>query len=1013
MSRSFRFLPDEFATAASAALGTAGSRNPAALLVVDVDDRNDLGVRYGATFVEKAATLIFDLAGTTIRETDLLARVPHGPILVLLTGTSANEATSVAERLCAGVRAHRFPADADEAPAITVSVGIAVAPDHATEYPALLVAATETHKRVSVQGGDGASVAAPAHHEVLHRPLAIDRFAGRTGEVALLTKALEDACAGRPRTVIVSGETGTGVTALLRQLEPEVRLRGGHFLIAAASLGDVRSPYAPWPSIIRSVNRLPDPPHQSWQELQHLAPELGEPQPMVAKSGSQYRLLEELSGYVRNLAVARPVVLVLDEMQWADVTSWDALEHLVDQLDTDRLLICVALRSDVLDSEIAERRTALKRHGIVQEISLTRLTRDEVKQWLEGAFYHQPVGREFIAFLYRHTEGNPLFATHVLRSLLEEGALWHNGERWEWSPVSELRVPVGRSALIARRLSRFSSTTMAVLMTAAIIGDEFEASVVAAAGAGSEQVIRLACSEAVAAGLLRSTADRQQGSFAFCHGDVRTVLLQSISPERRREWEANVGAALERRNPQMAAAIALHYDRGGDQAKAYRYALAAASHAETMYATSAANQYLEVAARNATSPGDLAEVRVRLAHLAETTGRHDVVEELCDLAIEWFEGQGDKNRGLTLRRMRERARMELGQPARVSLDALTALDAEAKDLGFARERVAILTLASQTHGRLGDRRTAERIAAQCVEMAEQIGDRTLLAEALNRLANTVLNDTPARAHEIYARALALFETTGDVRGQARCYGNMGVAAQFESHLDEASEAFSRSIAVARAAGMPDLWGVAALNLGVLSQKCGDYDHARELFGEALALFAAVKNSEFQLFALYNMGHVERELGLWDAAAELYEATIPLAQRIGQSDVELGATAGAGLSYLESGNADQASAYYRDVVERMQSRPDWFQGREIYEALAVRVAALEGRQDEAIQRLKRALDLAESADVYSAAWLVAACARALAELDPAWVRTSIGRYLQKVNGLGYAEMTRRYEVLAKL
>jgi len=314
---------------------------------------------------------------------------------------------------------------------------------------------------------------------------------------------------------------------------------------------------------------------------------------------------------------------------------------------------------------------------------------------------------------------------------------------------------------------------------------------------------------------------------------------------------------------------------------------------------------------------------------------------------------------------------------------------------------------------LGDRRTAERIAAQCVEMADQIGDRTLLAEALNRLANTVLNDAPARAHEMYARALALFEDGGDVRGQARCYGNMGVAAQFESHLTEAADAFSRSIAIARAAGIPDLWGIAAMNLGVLSQKCGDYDRARELFGEALALFAAVKNSEFQLFALYNMAHVERELGIWDAAAELYEATIPLAQRIGQSDIEIGATAGAGLSHLELGRLEHAAAFYKEVSERMQSRPDWFQGREIYEALTVRIAAGDGRHQEAIRRLKEALDLAESADVYSAAWLVAACARSLAELDPAWVRTSIGRYSEKVNGLGYAEMTKRYDALANL
>src|SRR5205085_10266424 len=144
-------------------------------------------------------------------------------------------------------------------------------------------------------------------------------------------------------------------------------------------------------------------------------------------------------------------------------------------------------------------------------------------------------------------------------------------------------------------------------------------------------------------------------------------------------------------------------------------------------------------------------------------------------------------------RMRERARMEQAQPARVTLDALVALDTDAKRLSFDRERVAILTLASQTHGRLGEMRLAERLAAEAVDMAERIGDRALLADALNRLGNTLVAEAPSRAHVAHERALQLYEALGDVRGQGRVYGNMGVAAQFESRLDQASEAFGKSI----------------------------------------------------------------------------------------------------------------------------------------------------------------------------------------------------------------------------
>jgi len=455
----------------------------------------------------------------------------------------------------------------------------------------------------------------------------------------------------------------------------------------------------------------------------------------------------------------------------------------------------------------------------------------------------------------------------------------------------------------------------------------------------------------------------------------------------------------------------VHYDAAGEPAEAYRAAQIAAAAADRVYALGAAGLYLQIAARNATTPAELAEIRVSLAHVAETGGRFDEVEELCDLAIEWFEGQADERRALTIRRMRERARIELGQPARVSLEALMALGAEAKRLGFDRERVSILLATSQTHGRLGDQRTAERIASEGVEMAEKIGEPSLLADALIRLGTATLSEAPGRAYTIYLRALALFESIGDTRGQARSYGNLGVAAQFESRLDEAFQAYGRSIAVARSGGMPDLWGLAALNLGVLSQKCGEYDRARELFAEALALFAAVKHSEYQLGALFNMAHVERELGLWDSAAELYEATIPLAQRIGQADIEIGAIAGAGLCALELGRSDTARIAARDLTARISSRPDWFQGREIAEALFVRMLVIDGRPVEAFARFTSAVALAESSDVYNAAWLTLVCAEALVEFDRDGVRSSILRYGDRVRKLGYGEMTRRYEALA--
>ena len=111
-------------------------------------------------------------------------------------------------------------------------------------------------------------------------------------------------------------------------------------------------------------------------------------------------------------------------------------------------------------------------------------------------------------------------------------------------------------------------------------------------------------------------------------------------------------------------------------------------------------------------------------------------------------------------------------------------------------------------------------------------------------------------------------------------------------------------------------------------------------------------------------------------------------------------------------SDTARIAARDLTARISNRPDWFQGREIAEALFVRMLVIDGRPVEAFTRFTSAVALAESSDVYNAAWLTLVCAEALVGFDRDGVRSSILRYSDRVRKLGYAEMTRRYEALAQ-
>lgn len=481
--------------------------------------------------------------------------------------------------------------------------------------------------------------------------------------------------------------------------------------------------------------------------------------------------------------------------------------------------------------------------------------------------------------------------------------------------------------------------------------------------------------------------------------------MSEMLARRLRGIHERVAVRTERHVPDAIADIAVHYDMCGNSEKAYQFALLAADRAKSSYAHHDAMEFIRIAERNAATPRQVAEARVRMAQISEVLGKYEEAERLAGMAADFFIQDGDRRHALSMRRMRERLRGLRGQTARRMLGSCMVLAEEARELGDESERAELALMMSQSYQRLGERTNAESMAREAVKIAEKLDNPVLLGDALNRLAN--VHESPKAAIPLIERALELYQRAGDMRGQARCHINLGIARQKLGEWEQSAKDLNTALTLSRTVGMRDPWGTAAINLGVMHLKRGNHDQARELFGEAFALFSALGHRERQMYALYNLANLDREQGEYQSGEELYDVCASMAQDVGQADVEIGSTAGRGLTRLANGNLDGAKAALALCEESCNGRKDWFQGREMLETLKVRVALAMGDGAKALKHFGEGLKMAEASDEYGAMFLAAECAGDLMPHDGNTIRSTAKKHAEKCQKGGYMRLAKKF------
>ena len=417
-------------------------------------------------------------------------------------------------------------------------------------------------------------------------------FVGREHENAELRRMLARAKSGNGTLVMIGGEPGVGKTRLCKELIAETR-QHGYLILSGQCYEATGAPsYIPFVEAVESAARIVgreafrEALGNSAPEVAKLVPELrkmfcdiGSPAELPPEQERRY-IFNAVRDFMARAALIQPILLVLEDLQWADDPSLQLLRHMAQHLHEMPLLILGTYRDTELDVAVSLARCLeeLVRQRLVDRLSLKRLPESIVGEMLEG-FTGQEPPSPFVQAVYGETEGNPFFVEEIFRHLIEKGQLFDAEGRWRSDlRIDELDVPESVRLVVSHRLERVSEQCRQMLTAGAIVGRGFNFNLLRELLDLHEDALLDAIDAAERMQIIFSKTEHGEAGLIFAHDLIRQTLVSSLSLPRRQRLHMRVAEAMERLYAdaieERATAMAHHLSAAGtaaDKVKAVYY----------------------------------------------------------------------------------------------------------------------------------------------------------------------------------------------------------------------------------------------------------------------------------------------------------------------------------------------------------------------------------------------------------------------------------------------------------
>ncbi len=505
---------------------------------------------------------------------------------------------------------------------------------------------SETFGPDTLEGFEESAVSKP----VLARPsfsqeLLAPRFVGRQPEINRLEKLLDK----RQGLTLITGSSGVGKSRLVGEFLGRARSAGWATIQGAAS--EVESlPYQLWVEPLRLAARrgLEGNLENFREALSMLLPELGQGSEASAWDDPmrKYHLFEGMTRLLLGEASRRPLLVILEDLQWAEPASLEFLHYFARGSQQSEVALLVTLRDE--SREQSESLVAtLERTRPVDRLALEPLSKEAMVEAILSMLGTGEVEPETIDLLYQETEGNPLFVGEILKTFVAEGRLSQTNEVWTLDTAAlprtsagGSRVPVTVREAVKRRLAGLSAQDIEIVRTAAVMGYAFSFEVLLGAVRVPELELLDRLMQLVRRRILAD--DQERGRFRFYNHPIVEVVLETIPPDERRAYHAKVARSLEGtgQNEGVVFELAHHYKLAGLPVEAAEHLLRSADVSAHAFAFDKARELYEMAS-NLPETAELMPLSELYEKLADVTHFAGLTESALE-RYTWLFERSDK-----------------------------------------------------------------------------------------------------------------------------------------------------------------------------------------------------------------------------------------------------------------------------------------------------------------------------------------------------------------------------------